>query len=216
MEYTTGAGLAGKGSSTCLAGMIEKVIRESGVEPTALTAITLSNGPGTFTGLRVGVVTARMLAWSLKIPLFVVNSLEATANSLRLARELPPGQRIWSAVNAQRTQLFVAGFRATAEGVEAFHDQELVAREAFLEMIQAGDHVTGPGAQLVAETVESRSGISLPTVEAARCSALAVLKLALPRIQAGDHDDLWTIEPIYFRPSAAEEVRLATGLQDSE
>jgi len=60
--------------------MIDKVMRDADVQETQIETIALSIGPGTFTGLRVGIVTARMLAWAWERPLIAVNSLEATAN----------------------------------------------------------------------------------------------------------------------------------------
>ncbi len=212
-DYLTDKSLDGKGSSTCLAGMIQQVQRDLNVVSAEISAIAICNGPGSFTGLRVGVVTARMLAWSLGVPVVAVNSLDATANALRIHhRQAKIGTRIWSAVNAQRSQLFLAGYDVVEGGVELVHEQELATKARFLELVRPQDLVTGSGLRLVAQELGQR-GFELPPPELAACNVDAVLQLALPRLASGDHDDLWTIEPIYFRPSAAEEVRLASGTQ---
>ncbi len=208
-ELSEQQGVKGKLKSTSLAGMIDKVMRDADVQETQIETIALSIGPGTFTGLRVGIVTARMLAWAWERPLIAVNSLEATANWLRLQRDLAPGQRVWSVVNAQRKQLFVAGFEVAEDSLIEFQPQKLLSRDDFLNLIQKADHVTGQGAMDLKSEIENRIEVSLPEPDQACCSADAVLALARPRILAEDYDDLWKIEPIYFRPSAAEEVRLA-------
>jgi tRNA threonylcarbamoyladenosine biosynthesis protein TsaB len=198
------------GKSTALVSMIQAVMQDANVESSQLSAVAMSNGPGTFTGLRVGVVTARMLCYAWKLPVIVVNSLEVAAEKLRRSRGLKSGTKIWSATNAQRRQVFAAQFEVIEDDVlNVVTSQALFERQAIIDLLDQGDNVTGSGAALFAEMIESKTGVDLPNASAACCDAHGVSFLAHRRLEAGDFDDLLTVEPIYFRPSAAEEVRLA-------
>ena len=198
------------GKSTALISMIKEVMEEANVEPAAVAAIAMSNGPGTFTGLRVGVVAARMLCYAWKLPVIVVNSLEVSAEKLRRARSLSSGTRVWSAINAQRNQVFAAEFEVTEEGeFEVVTDQGLFERQALVDVMMQGDHATGSGAAAFQDLIESRTGVELPEQQLACCDATGVGMLAHRRLESKDFDELMTAEPIYFRPSAAEEVRMA-------
>jgi tRNA threonylcarbamoyladenosine biosynthesis protein TsaB len=198
------------GRSTALVSMIQAVMKEANVESSQLAAIALSNGPGTFTGLRVGVVTARMLCYAWKLPVIVVNSLEVAAEKLRRSRGLKAGTKIWSLTNAQRRQVFAAQFEvADNDGLKVVTPQSLFERQAIVDLLEKGDDVTGSGAALFSEMIESKTEVMLPDAATASCDANGVSIVARRRLEAGDFDDVLTIEPIYFRPSAAEEVRLA-------
>jgi tRNA threonylcarbamoyladenosine biosynthesis protein TsaB len=200
------------GQSTAVVSLIKSVLEVSDVCPEQVAAIAMSNGPGSFTGLRVGVVVARMLCYAWSKPLVAVDSLEVSAAKLSQRRGLAAGDTIWAAVNGQRRQLFGAKYEVgeTADGqgglvvVEA---QRLHHHEDWLAQLESKDHVTGAGTIVLKEQVESRIAAEIPELELACCDAIGVAGLAESRLESGSFDDLWKVAPVYFRPSAAEEVR---------
>ncbi|MEO1068408.1 MAG: tRNA (adenosine(37)-N6)-threonylcarbamoyltransferase complex dimerization subunit type 1 TsaB [Cyanobacteria bacterium J06638_6] len=142
--------------------------------------LAVARGPGGFTGTRIGVVTARTLAQQLETPLFGVSSLEAVAQRA-IAAGSDPGSAIAVEMQAQRGQLFTAIYRATANGLEPSHsDQVLMPEnwEAVLANYPAPLHRVAVGDDL-AETV------------------VQVLELAYQRWQGGDRPDWSSVLPYY-------------------
>ena len=70
-----------KQHATFLHSAIKKILQENDINISALKAIAVTNGPGSYTGIRVGLATAKALAFSLKIPLICLNTLEVLAHS---------------------------------------------------------------------------------------------------------------------------------------
>ena len=199
-----------KGSSTTIISLIKEVMTQSSVEPNELSAIAFSNGPGTFTGVRVGIVAARMLCFAWGTPMAVVNSLDVSAAKLAHHDQIRSGARIWSAVNAQRGEVFASAYAVKPDyRTETDTSMSLYSRPEFIEAIQPGDYVTGSGARLFGDAISDKTNLEIPAVEIARCDAAGVATLVHKRIQQGSFDDLHSVKPIYFRPSAAEEVRIA-------
>ncbi|GLS31631.1 tRNA threonylcarbamoyl adenosine modification protein YeaZ [Mesorhizobium albiziae] len=95
----------GKGHAELLIGIIEETLKASNVDYNGLGRIAVCTGPGSFTGVRVGVATARGLALALKIPATGVTTLEAIATE---AREGFPGRAIMVAIDARREELYAA------------------------------------------------------------------------------------------------------------
>jgi len=94
-----------------LAPLIEAVLAEAGIVRQDLTAIAVGIGPGPFTGLRVGLVTARTLAFVLEIPVYGVCSLDAVA--LEAARgDDPVGREFVVATDARRKEVYLATYDA--------------------------------------------------------------------------------------------------------
>lgn len=102
----------GKGHAEHLMGVIEAALREAGCGFADLDAVAVSVGPGSFTGVRVGVAAARGLALALGIPAVGVSTLEALA---REARDASPGRPVVSRIEAGRGQVYLAGFSAAGE-----------------------------------------------------------------------------------------------------
>ena len=198
------------GKSTAIISMTQAIMKRVDLAGSDLDAIALTNGPGGFTGLRVGVVAARMLCYAWNLPVIVVNSLEVAADKLRRQRDLSTGCAIWAVTDAQRRQVFASKMVVQDNGVlEVVVPQDLFERQALIDLLQSGDQVTGSGAFAFQDLIESKTGVELPDKSEAACDAVGVANLAQFRLAAEDFDDLLSIEPIYFRPSAAEEVRIA-------
>jgi tRNA threonylcarbamoyl adenosine modification protein YeaZ len=94
-----------------LAPLIERVLADAGIVRQDLTAIAVGVGPGPYTGLRVGLVTARTLAFVLEIPVYGVCSLDVVA--LEAARgETPIGSDFVVATDARRKEVYLASYDA--------------------------------------------------------------------------------------------------------
>jgi tRNA threonylcarbamoyladenosine biosynthesis protein TsaB len=176
-----------QGHDARLAPVVEKMMREAGVAFTGLNRVAVIVGPGSFTGVRVGVAFARGLSLALDIPAVAVSSLEALDGLPRkgrvlglLAAKRRPPQRTWWG------QLLDTG-RGVAEPFEA--DEERVrALAAEVDMICGG---LADLPDLVRPGVEAK-----PTAAAA---ALFVARLA--------PDDLPAPRPIYVREPDATPMR---------
>ena len=198
------------GRGSALVSMAKEAMEKANLAGESLDAIALTQGPGRFTGLRVSVVSARMLCFAWNLPIVAVNSLEVSAGKLVRERSLAVGAKIWAIIDAQRRQVFAAEFTVQqGGGLEVSVPQALFERNEIVERLETGYQVTGSGAFAFAEEIEGKTGVPLPTVSIAQCDACGVAATAVERVRASDFDDLLKVAPVYFRPSAAEEVRLA-------
>ena len=102
----------GKGHAEHLMAVIDAALGEAGATLADLDAVAVSVGPGSFTGVRVGVAAARGLALALKIPAVGVTTLEALAAE---ARQANPGRAVVARIEAGRGQAYVAAFSAAGE-----------------------------------------------------------------------------------------------------
>jgi tRNA threonylcarbamoyladenosine biosynthesis protein TsaB len=96
--------------------MIGEVLADAAVDRRALTAVVVGTGPAPFTGLRVGLVTARTLALALGIPVLGVCSLDALAAQAAADLALDPGTEVLVATDARRREVYWARYRVVAGG----------------------------------------------------------------------------------------------------
>lgn len=104
-----------RGSVQTLAPAIQQSLREAQIAPNRLNSLSVTAGPGSFTGLRVGLATAKILAWTLNIPAVPVDTLEAIAcrfiqGSTEHRPDLPSEFRLVTAINAFRRQVFTSSW----------------------------------------------------------------------------------------------------------
>ena len=198
--------------------------------------VAIAVGPGMFTGLRVGVVTAKSIAYSVGAELIGVNTLEViaaqTIDELQNRRQSSHFQEIVGPIirpvlNAQRKQLFCGEFKPSkskpsesefnSSGVSQFDwklfqsaKDQILDRDDWINSLQPNDVLTGSGLQPILDQIKSQHPDVVIAPESVwESSATSVGKLAWSQYQSGKRDDLWKLEPVYFRPSAAEEVRNA-------
>jgi tRNA threonylcarbamoyladenosine biosynthesis protein TsaB len=186
-------------SAQSLAPAIEAILREVGWRPRDLRLISFAAGPGSFTGLRVGVTTAKTLAYAVQAEVLAVDTLEALACQ---AWESGCRGGFHAVLDAQRQQLFAASFWLNDQGPERRSPTAIVDNAAWLAGLCAGEWVGGPAVERLSGQLPAEV---LAATSAASPKASAVGQIAWRHYEHGRRDDLWKLAPAYYRPSAAEE-----------
>jgi tRNA threonylcarbamoyladenosine biosynthesis protein TsaB len=169
-----------------------------GWRPQDLHLVAVATGPGSFTGLRVGVTAAKALAYAVGADVLGVPTLQV------VARQTPVQTAGISAVlDAQRQQLFVADFQRRDGKLVGGGETRIVDAASWLGGLSPGTAVTGPGLARWQDRVPA----DVQVIESSYWTPLAatVGQLACEQYQSGSRQDLWTLNPGYFRSSAAEE-----------
>ena len=162
--------------------------------------VAVSIGPGSFTGLRVGVVCAKTLAYAASCQLTAVDTFAS------IAENSPADVSKLSVIaDAQRGELFVGTFHRISPTSFVRDDRGIfIANEhSWCEHLTENDVVSGPGIGKIEAQMASRCRILGPDFRQSQASIIAQLVNA--QIQAGQTDDYRTLEPFYLRASAAEE-----------
>ncbi len=180
---------------------IRDLIREAGIAPKELGGIAVSLGPGSFTGLRVGLMAAKALAYATGAKVAGLGSMEI------LARNAPADVRsVCVIVDAQRSDLHVADFdrhAAVADWVARGGPRIESVTEAIARW-EASTFVLGPGVERIVGQIPD--AIRRGDEAANHPDARRVLELGREAFARGQSDDYWSLEPIYLRRSAAEDV----------
>lgn len=196
------------GASVLLAPMLKRLTERCEISFDQIGLIALPTGPGLFTGIRVGVVSAKSLAYSTNADLIGVNTLEVIAAQTAIAQDCF-AKPIGAVLNAQRGQLFCGDYISQSPWkVEAVTPNRTLQREAWLQSNQCG-LVTGSGLKPMVEMLADQPDLNVAPQADWECSSASVGQLAWQKYQDGRRDDFWKLEPVYFRPSAAEEARNA-------
>lgn len=188
---------------------IEQILADSSYTVHELEAIIVSLGPGSFTGLRIGVTTAKALAYALKKPIVGVPTLDA------IARGVAPvsTEFICPMIFARSGEVYFSLFDSTGE-VRLEDYQVASISHAMQKVEDRSGTVTfcGTGATRNAETIhhrfEIKAMISKPWANFARGAAL--IEIGLHKLQDGRKDNVFTLAPMYIR-KPTPVVRLETG-----
>ena len=139
-----------------LAPMIDALLRDTGK---ALDGVCVDAGPGSYTGLRIGVSTAKGLAWSLDIPLYAVSTLGLVAAGAFEERLVTEGETVHVALGARGSELFVASYRVSNGYLNEEHAPRVCDSAIFLRDHAAG--ITVAGSEAVQHVlVETRDSIA--------------------------------------------------------
>ncbi len=208
-------------SATGLAPLIAGLMDAEGLTAKEFSAVAVTVGPGSFTGLRVGVAMAKALAYGLAIPVVAVDALEALARSVRAA----PGQRLWTAIDAYRGELFTAAWEVEgaahsggAGGLRSLMGTAILSREAWIATVDQhlkrtepraaipSDLFLGSGLPRIASQEASwRRQCVIEWLPQARPTAAEVAHIGREKLEQGLTIDPFLMMPVYLRGSAAEE-----------
>ena len=191
--------------SKTLLKMAEDMLKSLDMQVSDADMIAAAHGPGSFTGIRIGVAAAKGLAWGADLAVCGVSTLEAMAHGAKYCTD----KIICPVMDARRAQVYNAKFEITDGAVQRLCPDRAISIQQLISEA-AGDEkeyfLIGDGAELCAEEFK-RAGVkySLPPENLIMQSAYGVAAAAF---QKGPQDD---IVPNYLRLSQAERERLERG-----
>jgi tRNA threonylcarbamoyladenosine biosynthesis protein TsaB len=192
----------GRRHAETLAPAIAFICEHTDIELKEVGAVAVDVGPGLFTGLRVGVATAKALAQALRAPMIGLSSLDLLAYPQRQTRRL-----IAAVIDARRGEVFAALYRKVPGGVQRV-SEPMVARpeEVAADLEARGEDclLVGDGAVRYAALFSDVSRAEPASVGAAYPSAAALVELAQPRALREEFVQPWEVQPLYLRPADAD------------
>ncbi len=183
-----------------LAPSIRSAAEEAGLELKEIDLVAVDAGPGSYTGVRVGVATAKALAWALGAKLVSVVSLDALAEA---AKDLGPS--LVTALDARRGHLYTAAYETAGGEVSRVDGPEIAPLEGFLDRLPRPAVLLGDGIKKLPENAGEEPGITYAPREFWIPRAQVVASLGLRAAGRGEFADVLTLEPLYLRRSEAEE-----------
>lgn len=188
---------------------IKQLFDREGWSPQEIDLVAVARGPGSFTGLRVGIVTAKMIAYAVNAAIVGVNSLRA------LAAAAGGATPIWCVMDAQRDECYAAKFFPEEEKpLREIETTTILSVDDWMKRLKPNDRVVGPLLAKVGDRLPAN--VECLGEEFWMPRAGIVGQLALEKFCHGEQDDIWQFVPDYYRKSAAEEKLNASRQQTSE
>lgn len=186
---------------------VEQVLSMAGIKRSQLEAVAVSLGPGSFTGLRIGLATAKAIAYGLDIPLIGIPTMEV------LAWHYPvPGVSVAGFIDAQKGNVYTAHYswqdselhEDMGIRVVSLDDALKLCSEVNGPVIPVGDMVGKKLARL--DKAEMPDNIIMPKKHLVMPRAANVAIAGLQKLNKGEVGSVMDMEPIYIRRSEAEEL----------
>lgn len=205
-------------SSSVLLGLLGEILARTGASPQNVSAIACGAGPGSFTGLRVGLAVCKGLALVVDAPFVAIPSLDALAWDLAAADadtapaapDTVEARLLLPCLDAGKGELHAALYRRTTAGGAAaiaraqWRLPPAALADAVAEVAAAAPRapllIGGPGAKLHVGALLPALGSSARLLPAAGPSAASIGRLAMARLARGERDDVATAVPLYGRP----------------
>lgn len=190
--------------------MAQDLLRQCRHTPQEVTAVAVAAGPGSFTGVRIGVAAAKGFAWGRELPCYGVSTLEAMALGLGISDGC-----ICAAMDARRAQVYNAVFKVENGELTRIREDRAIALsdlDGDLKTLEGPVYLVGDGAALCHRTIP---GLILPPQWRQHQRAVGVGLAALRQIEAGDEGNAAGLVPNYLRLSQAERERQERQARDN-
>ena len=192
----------GKRHAESLAPAIEFMCRQARVELSEIGVVAVDVGPGLFTGLRVGIATAKAIAQALRVPMIGIGSLDLLAFPARFSPRL-----ITAVIDARRGEVFTASYRQVPGGIQRISGP-VVCTPADLasDLVATREDVllVGDGAIRYSESFEAQPNVEIVELDLAHPSARSLVQLAHAKALREEWVQPWDLAPIYLRKPDAE------------
>lgn len=192
----------GRRHAETLVPAVQFVCRQARVELDELAAVAVDVGPGLFTGLRVGVATAKALAQALRVPMIGVPSLDLLAFGVRHSPRV-----IGAVIDARRAEVFYAFYRHVPGGVQRLAAPRVGSPDDVASEIVAGGSeylLVGDGALRYRDRFEDVARVELGGTAHAYPSAEALVQLAHAQALREEFVQPSEVAPLYLRKADAE------------
>ena len=182
---------------------IDEVIKASGKGFSHIDAVAVSKGPGSYTGLRIGVSTAKGICYALDKPLIAVGTLESMAWGMRdemesLQKEMPSQNILYCPmIDARRMEVYSELFDPNLDPVRGIQ-AEIITTDSFHDLLR--DHVVvfaGDGAEKCREVLGHQPNARF--IRDFQPSARNMLRIAEQKLQRGEFEDVAYFEPFYLK-----------------
>jgi len=187
--------------------MAEDLLKQCGKAVSDITAVAVAEGPGSSTGVRIGVAAAKGFAWGRELPCYGVSTLEAMAESLGIYQGY-----VCPCMDARRSQVYNALFYVNQGKIERIAPDRAISLSDLaeeLKTLQEPVFLVGDGANLCYNTLSTGiPGLVLPPEHRQHQRAVGVALLAAKKIAAGESGDGNALTPNYLRLSQAERERM--------
>lgn len=170
--------------------LIEDILKSEGIDSNQLSAVSVASGPGSYTGLRIGVSTAKGLCYALSIPLIAVDALVSIQQN---AIEKYPVQNIIPMIDARRMEVFAAVYNSKGEILKPI-SADVLDENSYVEFepyIACGD-----GAEKLKDLWKDRNVIFATEILS---SAKGQVKLAYQKFEQKAFEDVAYFEPFYLK-----------------
>ena len=175
---------------------IDEILKENGVQPQDLEAIAVSKGPGSYTGLRIGVSAAKGLCFALDLPLISIPTLKSLALQVKQKKD----GFIIPLLDARRMEVYTAGFNS--ENRKVFDTRaEILTQNSFSEYLDnASVSFIGSGVEKFSKICEHPNATF---IEGKLPSASEMVTLASEKFQKKKFEDVAYFEPYYLKDFVA-------------
>ena len=180
--------------------------------------LSVTVGPGSFTGLRIGVTTAKTLSYALHLPLVAVDSLAAIAATTLL--DHPRAEKVLVGIRAYRGQIFSATLnrQELLEEPDPGLQDPLATHAEVLDPEDWRGRIRGAaaGTFFCGDEPAFQNGDRSKFLPRASCDAVGTARIGLQAARLGNWEDPIALSPRYLRPSAAEEAAIGSGSQATD
>lgn len=171
--------------------LIEQVVLDAKIELSDLKAIAVSKGPGSYTGLRIGVSAVKGLCFALDIPMISVNTLQ----SLALSVSIDKGYKI-PLLDARRMEVYSQVFNDKNEKIRDVH-AEIIDSDSFSEFLNAGKvYFFGDGAEKCKEIITHKNAVFIDNKFP---SAKEMSVISFEKYLKNEFEDVAYFEPFYLK-----------------
>jgi tRNA threonylcarbamoyladenosine biosynthesis protein TsaB len=185
-----------------LNGFIEYCLSEAGITLADIDAIAVSKGPGSYTGLRIGVSTAKGLCYSLNKPLIAVETLQAMA--LKMSSFDNSAENYCPMIDARRMEVYTAIYNKDNQKIEDI-SAKIIDSESYHDILSNKSFFFGDGADKCREILKNYDNAIISDVGTP--SAEFVNKIAFKKYLKGEFEDVAYFEPYYLKDFIATTAK---------
>ena len=212
LDLVTGEELAeaalpdGWESAATLVPALDALLKEKGLSAQDLAGVAVSVGPGSFTGIRVGLATAEGICLPGNLLAFGVSTLDGLAENLRAAGLA--GETL-CLVDAQRGECFVGHYRIEKDGFQEWEPPQILGLERLGSLLKGKTWVAGPGAlkyeKEIRENLGAQGAFAFNSLQNPK--AMSIARIACRKWRQGERPTVADLKPLYLRLPAVEEKK---------